>query len=165
MPDASGNLLGIDEFTTGRQVRFYSYLDPDVVLSMPVDSDQACVHRMSSGPAPTHTIFTIERYPTLPQFTLTFTYEPGWTQNLAWVSWDDGSDSGVWLRNRSGAPDRGPDMEIFTIDMVDSVWFALNNSDHSLVADVSGSDTGEGNQIIGYEWNGGHNQMWRAQLA
>lgn len=167
MPDASGNLLGIDDFTNGRQVRFYSYLDPDVVMALTPENPHTCVHHLSSGAVPRQTVFTIHKAPGRPQdrFELSVAFEPGWDVQLAWLAWDDGSDSGTWLTNATGVPNQGPDMNVFTIDVVDGCWFALNNSDHTRVADVSGSGTFEGNEIIGFPWNGGPNQRWRAEIV
>ncbi len=53
----------------------------------------------------------------------------------------------------------------FTVDFVDGCWFALNNSEHGVVVDISGSGTEENTPIIAFAWNGGHNQIWRAQTV
>jgi len=51
---------------------------------------------------------------------------------------------------------------LFTIDDLDpSPWFALNNDDKSLVADIREEGMVNGNDVIGFPWNGGGNQRWR----
>lgn len=55
---------------------------------------------------------------------------------------------------------------LFTIDDLDpSPWFALNNFDKSLVADVRREEMYDGNYVIGFPWNGGGNQRWRFETV
>ena len=53
---------------------------------------------------------------------------------------------------------------MFTVDFVDGCWFALNTCDRVLVMDIMQSRTDEGTPIIGFGWNGGNNQRWRAEM-
>ena len=50
-----------------------------------------------------------------------------------------------------------------TREFVEQCWFALNDPYHGAVVDISESGTGEGNPVISFSWNGGANQIWRAQ--
>ncbi len=163
MPDAFGNLLGIQDFTLYRQIRLHSYLDPDVVLACPLGG-RVYVHHLSKGQAPEQTILVIQ-----PLRNNSFCLTVGkYGPPLIWVSYNAGLKyGGVNIVPRVGnAVVSSPDEIIFTVDMLDgSCWFALNNHDRTRVADVSKSDTTEGNPIIGFEWNGGDNQRWRAQIV
>ena len=155
MPDANGNLTGIGDFIDGRRVRFQSYLDSaNLVLS--VRDRGCCVHNLTN-PSPSETIFTIagaeNGYFTLRTAREVYLFwgygPPGRPARLTWYLAGMASE---WSRFR------------FTVDMLDGCWFALNRVDREVVADVEYSRTAEGTPVIAYEWNGGHNQYWRAQL-
>ncbi len=61
MPDANGNLLGIQDFIANRRIRLASYLDPDVVMACPTTAtDSVYVHHLSTSPDPDRTIFSIQ---------------------------------------------------------------------------------------------------------
>lgn len=83
-----------------------------------------------------------------------------------------------WLGNegpaqlRLGFCDEGDSLRLsaefyaaFTTDYLDDTWFALNNWDHSLVADIDRENIADGVRIISYPWHGGDNQKWRAEVV
>lgn len=153
MPDQFGNLNSLADFTTGRRIRFISYLGPDLALAC--KSTVAYIHHLSVNGD--FTVFTITK--TSEGFGLNNHADLGWWSN------DDGrGHSGVYVGYPNHMVTQPYDYG-FTVDFVNGVWFALNNHDHTRVVDVKESDTTEGNQVIGFEWNGGDNQIWRAQLV
>lgn len=86
---------------------------------------------------------------------------------LRWVADGGGNplrlafvDDGEALR--LGAERQGP--YLFTTDYLDETWFALNNWDHSRVADINEERLFDGNYVISYPWHDGDNQKWRAEV-
>lgn len=59
------------------------------------------------------------------------------------------------------------DYSIFTIDAVkgDGPWFALNNFNKKWVVDIKGGGNADKTPIISWDWNGGDNQIWRAETV
>jgi Ricin-type beta-trefoil lectin domain-like len=47
----------------------------------------------------------------------------------------------------------------------DGRWFALNNDNHSYVVDVQGGATADNTPVLSWKWNGGDNQIWRAEIV
>lgn len=181
--DAFSNLDSFADFTDGMRIRLVSRLDPDVVLGVKTATDPsrpglifgetAEVQRLSTDDPSTSelTVFTTAPFPRelSPNSVLLlwctpdgsgYFYPLGFpTERGAPISMVDGVDD-FQLRNDE---DRRLAMPESTIDFVDGCWFALNNYDRSMVADVYESGTTSGNQIICFPWNGGDNQIWRAQ--
>jgi hypothetical protein len=161
VPDAYGNLLGIEDFTPGLRIRLVSYLGPDVTMGLGgPGGDRACVHRLSDGGSD-QGVFQVE-VPEPGFFQLLVSSFDPFTQYLQWQgnTLDDGNliDLYFW--------DPGDPLSWFAVDMLDGgCWFALNNSTREAVADVNGSQTFEGAPITGWDWNGGDNQRWRAQIV
>jgi hypothetical protein len=62
---------------------------------------------------------------------------------------------------------RAAHYSIFTIDAVknDDTWFALNNFNKQWVVDVKGATTADKTPCISWQWNGGDNQVWRAETV
>jgi len=184
MPDAAGNLYK-EDFLDQTVVRFVSYLDPDVVLACAFTGN-AYVHRLSNGPHAPDQDDSLFRIGTLqnpngrPAAPDGFFYLHPMCQDYipraeyydedptmmvlacSIVSDDDSVDGSLLSAVDWQAHFYHPE-ELFTVDMVDGCWFALNNHDRSAVADVNGSGTAEGNTISGWSWNGGDNQRWRAE--
>lgn len=162
--DAYGNLTSVDEFF-GATIRLISYLDPDVALGVfPPDSDSLGAHcvrvyRLSSGD-PSRTRLTA--YSASP---IAFSLSP--SDDLSqYLTWQTGAN-GLMLFQPMPDPGNG-DLVFappFKVDFVQDCWFALNNFDRDSVVDISESGTAEGNAIISFPWNGGANQIWRAQTA
>jgi hypothetical protein len=166
--DAYGNFTSLQDFTTGSVIQLTSYLDPDIVLDTHAVFDQwgdmtstnVGVHRLSNGPTTTsHLIVDSawEQDPSSDQFCLLF------NQYGVVLSWAINGPRGFPLELVMVGSNVGPDYSKFTVDFVDGPWFALNTPDRTLVADISESGTAEGSPIIGFPWNGGANQIWRAQ--
>lgn len=58
------------------------------------------------------------------------------------------------------------DSSLFTTDSVkDGRWSALNTSNHSYVLDVKGGTTADNTPVLQWKWNGGDNQVWRAEMV
>ncbi|RDZ25970.1 hypothetical protein [Lysobacter silvisoli] len=161
--DAYGNLTSVEEFFNNR-VRFVSYLDPDVAMGyFPPDADTngahcARVHRLSAG-NPNQTVWTSS--PASPE---SFSLSPDWAQYLTWQC----GAGGVLLTQPMADPGDGSLVfaPAFKVDFLQGdCWFALNDFDRDQVVDISESGTAEGNAIIAFPWNGGANQIWRAQAV
>lgn len=181
--DASGNLTDVSEFSNGRRIRLVSRLDQDVVLGLhaswpprptgdgntflervmrsvsPPLNSSVSVHRLSLGSNET----TVLRADAVDGgFKLSWADQPGcylfWTDGQFGL-FDDRSNTGV-VASVLGAQSQD---NVFTVDFVDGCWFALNNRDHGRVADVRGGSSDERTPIISFGWNGGDNQIWRAQ--
>lgn len=160
--DAYGNLTRVDEFFA-RSLRLISYLDPDVALGVfPPDDDSLgahCVrvHRLSSGDPDRSVLMAYSAGP------VAFSLSPG-NDLSQYLTWQTGNNGLMLLQPM---PDPGNGQLVFAppfeLDFVQGCWFALNNADHSCVVDVSESGTAQRNPIIPFEWNGGANQIWRAQ--
>lgn len=183
--DAYGNLTDVSEFSDGRRIRLISRLDPDVALGLhafwpprptgggsgfidalarvvaPPLNASVSVHRLSIGDNAT----AVLRADAIDGgFSLSWADQPG-----CFLYWTDGQFG--LFDDRSGGgligAIAGPQSydKTFTIDWVDGCWFALNNHDHSRVADVRGGSSDERTQIVSFGWNGGDNQIWRAQAV
>jgi len=89
------------------------------------------------------------------------------TRHLGMVSLGDGRINMEGLTNEQARTGHysGDDILNFTGDWVDGCWFAFNNHDRTRVADVRDSYAAEGTPILGYRWNGGGNQLWRAHIV
>ncbi|HEY0601055.1 hypothetical protein [Brevundimonas sp.] len=163
--DPYGNLTTSAELAGGRRIRLISYLDPDVALGCFDSSDGAGwprlgVHRLSSGD-PDRTVFQTGRQPHFSEgdFYMIWTDEAGCV-----VSMEGDSDGCLTCIPITGGDDGDPpDYPGFTADFVNGCWFALNDSLGIQVVDISESGTGEQNPVIAFKWNGGPNQIWRAQ--
>ena len=161
MPDAYGNLLSQAEFANGVRIRLHSYLDSEnLVLALNLDG--CFVHNLSSGLAPDTTIFTCDQIDG--GFVLSQQEVEYGGPLMVW--WGPGAVYTPDALLSSDATQSGePSQRVFTVDFVNGCWFALNNYDHSYVADIYESDTTEGTTIQPYHWNGGDNQIWRAQIV
>jgi hypothetical protein len=158
MPDAYGNLLSQDEFANGVCVRFHSYLDSEnLVLGLVLNG--AFIHNLANGPLPDYTIFTCDQ--TDGGFVLSLQQAEFGGPRMNWYP----SDSPEFLLVENNMQGYYESQFVFTVDMVEGPWFALNNDDHSRVADVKQSNTAEGSDVIAFAWNGGANQIWRAQIV
>jgi hypothetical protein len=162
MPDSNGNLLGIEDFTPGLRIRLVSYLDPDVVMACGGPTgDRACVHRLSNGSGGDAGVFQVG-VPEPGFFQLLVSNFDPFTEYLQWQqnTLDDATLIGLYDWDPANP------LSWFAVDMLDGgVWFALNNSTREAVADVNGSQTFEGAPVTGWDWNGGDNQRWRAQIV
>jgi hypothetical protein len=165
MPDQYGNLLGIEEFTTGLKVRFHSYLGSgDLVLCCPENS--TCrLHDLRDGDAWQVSVFTLEA-----RGGNRFGIWLGSYQQLELLGSNGhgGIRTEILRQDQHHAryfptPDAPPEMN-FRIDMLDSPWFALNDDTEQGVFDVKYGDARSGTDVILYPWNGGGNQRWRAQI-
>ncbi|RZJ47129.1 MAG: hypothetical protein EON87_01990 [Brevundimonas sp.] len=181
--DASGNLTDVSEFSNGRRIRLISRLSSDVALGLhafwpaptggsgfigelsrlvaPALNSSVSAHRLSLGGNET----TVLRADAIDGgFTLSWADQPGcflyWTDGQFGL-FDDRAGTGL-VASIVGAQTYD---KTFTIDWVDGCWFALNNHDHSRVADVRGGSSDERTQIVSFGWNGGDNQIWRAQAV
>jgi hypothetical protein len=88
--------------------------------------------------------------------------------SLRWGADEDGGPGQL----RLGFGDQGDPLRLsaqfysaFTTDYLDDTWFALNNRDHSQVADIDGDNIGDGVRILSYPWHGGDNQKWRVEVV
>jgi|APAra7269097235_1048549.scaffolds.fasta_scaffold01420_12 hypothetical protein len=172
--DAYGNLTDLSEFANGRRLRLISYMDPDIAFGLHAARPSGGsgfmgevetlaleyfigVRRMSLGDDGA-TVLVAEAAPG-GTFTLGWGADPG-----CLLIWGDGgfslSNDRVPMDDMSGDPSTR-----FTIDFVDGCWFALNNPDHDRVADIAGEHTDERTPIIPWSWNGGSNQIWRAEAV
>jgi hypothetical protein len=165
MPDAYGNLLGIEDFTDGLRIRLVSYLNPDVVAGFRASSDApwpwAAVNVRSDNEG--WSLFTVRRLiPKGWQVPNAFALETSTILgdgNPGLLTWFD--DKMVLL---SAQDWRGS--LVCTVDMLDGgCWFALNNQDRSRVLDVSHGRTDKYTPLIPFKWNGGDNQRWRAEIV
>lgn len=160
--DAYGNLTDISEFSGNRLVRLISYMDEDIAIGGFSDSQgnySLGVHRLSAG-NPEQSVFVADsgQLGVLNNFALQWSPAPGvfmmWGgDDATLLQLETFSDAGGWRPNSPS---------VLTVDFRDGCWFALNNLLKNRVVDCSGSGTGEGNPIIGFPWNGGSNQIWRA---
>ena len=159
MPDAHGNLLGIHEFTDGRKIRLHSGLGGgDLVFWFGME-EWPKLHSLNDGEARPDTVLTIEARPENGAFRLFQRDRMGdhalrliWRDNMIGREYDD--------RYQPDHKDQ------FTVDMLDGgCWFALNNLMRSRVFDVEYGEARAGARIIAWEWNGGANQRWRAQIV
>lgn len=161
--DAYGNLDSIGEFSGNKRIRLISYLDPDVALGVfPPTPDSsgwsvAGVHRLSAG-SPGQTVMRVNA---LGPGRFSLAWDADTSQYLSW----EGATSGQLILEQLSQPQDGDrvDPPEFALDFVELCWFALNDPYHGAVVDVSESGTGEGNPVISFSWNGGANQLWRAQ--
>ena len=193
--DASGNLTDRSEFSSGKLIRLISYLDPDVALGVhasrpgwdPANFEASMancrtlnssvgVHRLSTGD-PTSTMLRAARRDAN-TFSLAwecdpFTISAGDYPGMPFLFWPGSGDSyetrgkQLQLSNPMDRVSEGTSMmrSGFTVDFVDGCWFALNDTDHGVVVDITESRTAENTPIIAFAWNGGHNQIWRAQTV
>lgn len=159
MPDAYGNLLGQDEFANRVRVRFHSYLDSENLV-LALGDGGAFLYNLANGPRPDITSFCCTQTDGGFHMCLTDTYGISVGGMLWWPL-----PSPAMLALETPLSGYRPEQFIFTIDMVQSPWFALNNHDHSFVADVDKSATSQGTSILAWGWNGGANQIWRAQVV
>jgi hypothetical protein len=161
MPDAYGNLISQADFAGRVRVRLHSYLDSEnLVLGLQLNG--AYIHNLTNGPAPDATIFTCEQIDG--GFVLSQQEAEFGGPLMLW--WGPGAlYTPEELLRSDTVTSSEPDQRIFTVDFVNGCWFALNNFDHSYVADVKQSVTTEGNDVIPFHWNGGDNQIWRAQIV
>lgn len=182
--DQYGNLTDVSEFANGRRIRLISRLDQEVALGLhsfwpapatggsgvigalirsvaPPLNSSVSVHRLSLGSNDT----AVLRADAVDGgFTLSWADQPG-----CFLYWTDGQfglfdDRPQPSLLSSVMGDQSYD-KTFTIDWVDGCWFALNNHDHSRVADVRGASSDERTPIVSFGWNGGDNQIWRAQAV
>lgn len=192
--DKYGNLTDRSEFSKDNLIRLVSYLDPDVALGVHASrpgwdmndiegSMSRCrklnasvgVHKISAGD-PNFTSMLRASRRDGETFTLAWENDPFITLNtqyggkpfLYWPNGDQYEAKGKQML-LSNPMDQGEGVNMiqngFTIDFVDGCWFALNNPDHNLVADITESRTAENTAIVAFPWNGGHNQIWRAQTV
>jgi hypothetical protein len=163
--DPYGNLTTAAELAGGRRIRLISYLDPDVAIGCFDSSDgdgwpRLGVHRLSSGD-PGRTIFQSGRLPhfTEGDFYLIWPDEAGCV-----VSMEGDSDGCLTCIPITGGDDGDPpNYPAFMVDFVNGCWFALNDPLGVQVVDVRESGTDEQTPVIAFRWNGGPNQIWRAQ--
>lgn len=161
--DAYGNLTSIDEFSGNKRIRLISYLDPDVALGVfPPTPDSsgwsvAAVHRLSAGSGGQ----TLMRVNALGRSAFSLAWDGDTSQYLSW----EGTASDQLVLEQLTQPQDGDHIAPpeFAVDFVEQCWFALNDPYHGAVVDISESGTGEGNPVISFSWNGGANQIWRAQ--
>jgi hypothetical protein len=164
MPDANGNLLGIEEFHDGLRIRLVSAIDANMVAGFHQTRDSpapwAAVNLRSDNEA--WSFFTIRRrLPRGRDVPNAFALETPYILNgnpglLAWV---DGGMSMVTADDWRGSI-------VFTVDMLDGgCWFALNNQDRSRVLDVDHGRTDRYTHLLAFKWNGGDNQRWRAEIV
>ncbi|HEY6816803.1 MAG TPA: hypothetical protein VI168_14795 [Croceibacterium sp.] len=157
MPDAYGNLLSQSEFADDVCVRLHSYLDSEnLVLALALDG--AFIHNLANGPLIDNTVFTCGQVDG--GFVLSLQQAEFGGPRMNWYPWD--KPQFLLIENDFGGYYQS--QFVFTVDMVQGPWFALNNYDHSRVADVKESATAEGSAVIAWGWNGGANQIWRAQI-
>lgn len=192
--DKYGNLTDRSEFDKDVLIRLVSYLDPDVALGVHASrpgwdmndiegsmtrcrtlNSSVGVHKISAGD-PTFTSMLRASRRDGETFTLAWENDPfialnteyGGKPFLYWPSGDKYEAKGKQML-LSNPMEQGEGANMvqngFTIDFVDGVWFALNNPDHSLVADITESRTAESTAIVAFPWNGGQNQIWRAQTV
>ena len=171
----ASNLLKDSDFLNGTMVRFVSYIDPDIVLGLTAPRVQ-----------------TYNNYLTNRGVGVRHRSKLGNSNEGVWmIASDQGTglpasecipgfqivsnaQSNLYLTNIENnlytalSDVQPPDVNcgFWFVDWVkDGTWFALNNKDHSRVFDISRSDTTEGNDVILFPWNGGDNQVWRAERA
>jgi hypothetical protein len=166
--DAYGNITDISEFAGGRRVRFVSYLNPKVNIGVSDSAPLTQPALVTTQSLDDSTVFCAQ------------TESPGRFSLISqafwrrYVTWDPDDHDRLTVQDVGAAP-------IFTVDFVDGCWFALNNASKDRVVDVyrgtenGGTwDTGGDGQrppfyatipIIAFAWNGGANQIWRANTT
>ncbi|GAA0635227.1 RICIN domain-containing protein [Brevundimonas lenta] len=164
--DACNNLTSQDEFANGRRIRFISYLGQGLVIgasgqvvSGPIgipcmESPSVALSHLSNGNAG-NSIFSAQA--TDGGFTLSRGGDS--RQQLSWSAYREPL---TLFCNEVTVIAADP---VFTVTFVDGCWFTLNNADGSMVVDVAGSGTDEGQPLLGWDPNGGDNQKWRAEVA
>lgn len=174
--DASGNLDNWADFTQGMKIRLVSYLNPDVVFGVKYETVpsapgmmvgvKAEVQRLSVD---SHALSELTVFMVYGDWLQLVWYPPDGSGDAYPLYWTDERGRQIDMNDPFFAPqdeddnERTHDMQACAIDFVDGCWFALNNWDRSMVADVYESGTTSGNQIVSWPWNGGANQIWRAQ--
>lgn len=172
--DAHGNLTSLSEFSNGRRLRLISYMDPDIALGLHAarftSSDSSFigevetlalesfvgVRRLSLGDDGATVL--VAQGAAGDTFTLGWAADPGCL--LVWGGQFTLSNDRVALAATADDP-----ATHFTVDFVDGCWFALNTPDRDRVADIEGGRTDERTPIIAFSWNGGSNQIWRAEAV
>ena len=147
----------------GQNVRFYSKLQPDLVLAGDPALEFLYVHQMANGDAPDTTVFqlSVKDGPDYPFQVYMRNLTDAMDQKLSWTA----GPNGRLLTLNPYYQDSG-DADYFSYDTLDpDPWIAINNYTHDLVVDVYGSESYEGARIDGYAWNGGDNQWWRVVPA
>ena len=146
----------------GQLVRFHAYLEPDRqwVIGHANESHNGygpAVLRPLAGYNDRTTAWQVD-YRNDDQFRLRWAESPNLYLGI-------GSRNDAMRLTAEPTFIEGP-MCLFTIDDLNpSPWFALNNWDHSRVADIRRSDMHDGNDVIGFPWNGGDNQKWRYEVV
>jgi hypothetical protein len=172
--DAHGNLTDLSEFANGRRLRLISYMDPDIALGL-----HAARPSGGSGFIGEIGALALEAFIGVRRLSLG---DDGATVLVAQAAQGDtftlgwGADPGCLLMWGGGgfslSNDRSPLDDAagsagaeFTVDFVDGCWFALNNPNRDRVVDIEGARTDERTPIIPWSWNGGANQIWRAEAV
>lgn len=174
--DAAGNLTDLSEFSNGRRIRLISYMDPDICMG---------VHARLNPPDDLHSPIPVVRPKFITQFGVQrlSAGDPDSTVFLARLG-EDGQNFGLawagdpncvleWEGGTLGIRDNyAPFMVMsdgrdanFTLDFVDGCWFAMNVPDRTRVVDICGERTDDLTPIILHPWNGGANQIWRAEAV
>lgn len=172
--DAYGNLTTQDELCAGHRVQLVSYLD-EIYLGLHAsrpsqlnardlmaysvgvgwDDNDAITLLASSAGHPV--VEGQEEF-----FTLSWADDP-WLQDhpgspKSCLAWTDDRFELTNAAHYDGTGQTG-----FCVDFVDGCWFALNNVFRNRVVDIRESKRDRNTPIISFPWNGGHNQIWRAQ--
>lgn len=145
----------------GQNVRFYSKLQPDLVLAASLDSKFTCyVHQMANGDSPETTMFQVAMPAGVDyMFQLFLRNVPG--QGDLKLNWTVQPNGDVLLQLNPAYQD-SDESDYFSYDNLDpDPWIAINNYTHDLVVDVFGSESNEGSRVDAFPWNGGDNQWWR----
>lgn len=174
--DAYGNLTTQDEFSDGHRIRLVSYLDPDISLGLHASrpgqqnardlmaysvgvgwSDYEDTTTLLASSAGRPVVEGQEQF-----FNLSWADDP-WLQDhpdspKSSLKWMDGQFEMTNAAHYDGTAETG-----FCVDFVEGCWFALNNVFRNRVVDIRESRRDRNTPIISFPWNGGHNQIWRAQ--
>lgn len=164
--DAYGNLTTREDFSDGVIVRFVSRMDANVVIGysgLQVDGNGNVMDTMTVfaqhlpvDPQADNTRFVIRPTGDGVTFRLDLCDGPeGWQ---VWgMEYEDYTEPLKVLPQNAGTA--------FRVDFVQDCWFALNFADGSQVADIKECNPAQWTPIIMFPWNGGDNQIWRAEVA